>query len=195
MNFQNLIFLITFIVIGSTIFITSCSNKVRINEKKFIPLESFYNLKAKTIDDEIISMSQFKGKKILIVNVASECGYTPQYESLQKLYDMNQDDLHILAFPSNDFLNQEPGTSSEIKKFCRVNFGIKFDIFEKVSVTGKNAHPIYEWLSNKNINGWNGQKPTWNFNKYLIDENGYLIGYWASAIDPLSSTILDKITN
>ena len=195
MNFYNLIALITFITISSTIFITSCSNRVRINEESFIPLESFYNLKAKTIDGEIISMSQFRGKKILIVNVASECGYTPQYESLQKLYDTNKDNLYILAFPSNDFLNQEPGSSSEIKKFCKVNFGIKFDIFEKISVTGQNIHPIYKWLSNKNLNGWNGQNPTWNFNKYLIDEKGNLIGYWASAIDPLSNAILDKVTN
>ncbi len=165
------------------------------NEENLIPSKSFYHLEAKTIDGGMISMSQFKGKKILIVNVASECGYTPQYQSLQNLYEKNKEDLHILAFPSNNFLNQEPGTSSEIKKFCKVNFGVKFDIFEKISVTGKNIHPIYEWLSNKKSNGWNEQKPTWNFNKYLIDENGSLIGYWASAIDPLSDTILNKINN
>ena len=184
-----------FIVLGSIIFISSCSQRTRINIENFTPLESFYELRAKTIDGEIITMSQFKGKKILIVNVASECGYAPQYESLQKLYSTNQDSLHILAFPSNDFLNQEPGAASEIKNFCKVNFGIKFDIFEKVSVTGKNTHPIYKWLSDKKFNGWNEQRPTWNFNKYLIDENGKLIGYWASAIDPLSDSILNKINN
>ena len=183
------------IVIGSIIFISSCSQRTRANTENSNPLESFYELSAKTIDGETISMSQFEGKKVLIVNVASECGYTPQYESLQKLYSMNQDNLHILAFPSNDFMNQEPGSASEIKNFCRVNFGVKFDIFEKVSVTGVSIHPIYNWLSNKKSNGWNEQKPNWNFNKYLIDENGKLIGYWASAIDPLSDSILNKITN
>ena len=180
-------------IICSLIFITSCSQKIKLNTEKRAPLKSFYDLEANTIDNEKIKMSQFKGKKILIVNVASECGYTSQYESLQKLYNTN--DLHILAFPSNNFLNQEPGSPSEIKKFCKVNFGVKFDIFEKISVTGKNMHPVYNWLSNKDLNGWNEQKPTWNFNKYLIDESGNLIGYWASAIDPLSDDILNKIIN
>jgi glutathione peroxidase len=183
------------IVIGSIVFISSCSQVTRENTENSIPLESFYDLRAKTIDGEIVLMSQYKGKKILIVNVASECGYTHQYEGLQELYSTNKDNLYILAFPSNDFMNQEPGSASEIKKFCRVNFGVKFDIFEKVSVTGKNIHPIYEWLSNKKFNGWNQQKPTWNFNKYLIDEKGNLIGYWAAAIDPLSDNILNKINN
>ena len=184
-----------FIVFSAIIFVGSCSQKTRVNTENFIPLQSFYDLYARTIDGEKVLMSQFKGKKILIVNVASECAYTPQYESLQKLYKTNQENLHILAFPSNDFMNQEPGSASEIKKFCRVNFGVKFDIFEKVSVLGKDIHPIYNWLSSKKSNGWNDQKPTWNFNKYLIDENGSLIGYWASAIDPLSDSILSKINN
>ena len=195
MILRTTITIVTFIVVGSIIFISSCSQRARENTENSTPLESFYELRAKTIDGKIVPMSQFKGKKILIVNVASECGYTPQYESLQKLYSTNQDNLHILAFPSNDFLNQEPGSASEIKNFCKVNFGIKFDIFEKVSVTGKSIHPIYKWLSNEKSNGWNRQKPTWNFNKYLIDENGKLIGYWASAIDPLSDSILNKINN
>ena len=149
MIFKTIIGFVASIIICSLIFITSCSQKIRLNVEKITPLKSFYDLEANTIDNEKIIMSQFKGKKILIVNVASECGYTPQYESLQKLYDTNKDNLYILAFPSNDFLNQEPGSSSEIKKFCKVNFGIKFDIFEKISVTGQNIHPVYRWLSNK----------------------------------------------
>ena len=195
MIFKTIIGFVASIIICSLIFITSCSQKIRLNVEKITPLKSFYDLEANTIDNEEIMMSQFKGKKILIVNVASECGYTPQYENLQKLYQNNYNNLYILAFPSNDFLNQEPGSSSEIKEFCKVNFGIKFDIFEKVSVNGENIHPIYNWLSNKELNGWNSQKPSWNFNKYLIDENGNLIGYWGAAIDPLSDEILSKITN
>ncbi len=195
MIFKTIIGFVASIIICSLIFITSCSQKIRLNVEKITPLKSFYDLEANTIDNEEIMMSQFKGKKILIVNVATECGYTPQYENLQKLYQNNYNNLYILAFPSNDFLNQEPGSSSEIKEFCKVNFGIKFDIFEKVSVNGENIHPIYNWLSNKELNGWNSQKPSWNFNKYLIDENGNLIGYWGAAIDPLSDEILSKITN
>jgi len=195
MILKTIIGFIVSIIICSLIFVTSCSQKIRINVGGINSLKSFYDLEANTIDDEKIRMSQFKGKKILIVNVASECGYTHQYGSLQKLYEDNYNNLYILAFPSNDFLNQEPGSSSEIKEFCKVNFGIKFNIFEKISVNGKNIHPIYNWLSNKELNGWNSQKPSWNFNKYLIDENGNLIGYWAAAIDPLSDDILSKINN
>ena len=172
-----------------------CAYLSKENSKKIKPNQSFYNLEAKNINGENVSMSVFKDKKVLIVNVASECGFTPQYESLQKLYDLYKDDLYILAFPSNDFLKQEPGSNQEIKKFCQVNYGIKFDIFEKISVKGNNLHPIYEWLSNSNLNGWNNQPPIWNFSKYLIDKDGSLIGFWGPKVDPLSSKILDKLNN
>ncbi len=179
----------------SAMFIISCSRISKSNQNNKKPLSSFYELTAKDISGEDILMSTFKDKKILIVNVASECGYTPQYKELQKLYDEYKNNLHILAFPSNDFLNQEPGSNKQIKNFCEVNFGIKFDIFEKISVKGNNISPIYRWLSNKSENGWNNRQPIWNFCKYLIDENGTLIGFWGPSVTPLSNEILNKIKN
>tara|TARA_Y100001934_G_scaffold232821_1_gene281881 strand:- start:558 stop:1073 length:516 start_codon:yes stop_codon:yes gene_type:complete len=166
-----------------------------INSKNKKPNSSFYDLKAIGINGEEILMSDYQGKKILIVNVASKCGYTPQYESLQKLYEKNQDSLYILAFPSNDFLKQEPGTNEEIKTFCKVNFGVQFDIFEKISVKGNDIHPIYNWLSSKSLNGWNSKSPVWNFSKYLIDENGSLIGVWGPSIDPQSNEIKSRLSS
>ena len=189
---------LTFILISITlvcifIFISRCSNIVKLNKDNRAPLESFYDLEANDIDGNPISMSKYKDKKILIVNVASKCGYTPQYKELQQLDNDYKDKLHILAFPSNDFLGQEPGTNNEIKSFCEVNCGVKFDIFEKISVKGKNIHSIYDWLSDKNKNGWNNQTPTWNFSKYLINEKGELIGLWGPKISPLSNEIISKI--
>ena len=180
--------LISFSLIG-------CMKLNHINSKNKKPNSSFYDLKAIGINGEEILMSNYQGKKILIVNVASKCGYTPQYESLQKLYEKNQDSLYILAFPSNDFLKQEPGTNEEIKTFCKVNFGVQFDIFEKISVKGNDIHPIYNWLSSKSLNGWNSKSPVWNFSKYLIDENGSLIGVWGPSIDPQSNEIKSRLSS
>ena len=182
------IVLISFSLLG-------CMKLNHINSKNKKPNSSFYDLKAIDINGEEILMSDYQGKKILIVNVASKCGYTPQYESLQKLYEKNQDSLYILAFPSNDFLKQEPGTNEEIKTFCKVNFGVQFDIFEKISVKGNDIHPIYNWLSSKSLNGWNSKSPVWNFSKYLIDENGSLIGVWGPLIDPQSNEIKSRLSS
>ena len=182
------IVLISFSLLG-------CMKLNHINSKNKKPNSSFYDLKAIGINGEEILMSNYQGKKILIVNVASKCGYTPQYESLQKLYEKNQDSLYILAFPSNDFLKQEPGTNEEIKTFCKVNFGVQFDIFEKISVKGNDIHPIYNWLSSKSLNGWNSKSPVWNFSKYLIDENGSLIGVWGPSIDPQSNEIKSRLSS
>ena len=182
------IVLISFSLLG-------CMKLNHINSKNKKPNSSFYDLKAIDINGEEILMSDYQGKKILIVNVASKCGYTPQYESLQKLYEKNQDSLYILAFPSNDFLKQEPGTNEEIKTFCKVNFGVQFDIFEKISVKGNDIHPIYNWLSSKSLNGWNSKSPVWNFSKYLIDENGSLIGVWGPSIDPQSNEIKSRLSS
>ena len=184
------------IIIGLISFsLLGCMKLKHINSQNKKPNSSFYDLKAIGINGEEILMSNYRGKKTLIVNVASKCGYTPQYESLQKLYADNQDKLNILAFPSNDFLKQEPGTNEEIKTFCKVNFGIQFDIFEKISVKGDNIHPIYNWLSNKKLNGWNSKSPVWNFSKYLIDENGFLIGFWGPSIDPQSHEIKSRLSS
>ena len=130
-----------------------------------------------------------KIKKILIVNVASKCGYTYQYEGLQKLQDIYQDKVIVLGFPANDFFNQESGSNEEIEEFCETNYGITFPMFEKTTTKGKKQSPIYQWLTNKDFNGWNAQRPTWNFCKYLVNEDGELVGFFDSKVKPLSEEI------
>lgn len=154
---------------------------------------SFYQFKMKTIDGKEIDFSQFKGKKVLIVNVASKCGFTPQYEDLQQLHEQYGDKVVILGMPANNFGQQEPGTNQEIASFCKLNYGVTFQMFQKVSVKGDDQHPLYKWLSHKNLNGWNDQAPTWNFCKYLIDENGNLVKFYGSKVKPLSEEILSQI--
>jgi len=187
------VIIITAIILLISFSIFGCMKLKHINNQNKKPDKSFYDLKAKDINGKEILMSDYKDKKILIVNVASKCGYTPQYESLQNLYEDYKGNLCILAFPSNDFLNQEPGTNQEIKTFCKTNFGVQFDIFEKISVKGDDIHPIYSWLSNKKNNGWNNKNPIWNFSKYLIDEDGVLVGFWGPSIDPQSDEIKSKL--
>jgi len=157
--------------------------------------KSIYDYSAKSIDGKLISLSNYKGKKILIVNVASKCGYTYQYEGLEKLQKQFPDKLVVLGFPANNFLFQEPGSNQKIKTFCRTQFGITFQLFEKISVRGWNMHDIYVWLTNKELNGWNDQKPSWNFNKYLLDEQGQLIKYFNASVKPLSTELVDLIKN
>ena len=182
-----------YFLLSSIMLVLSCGNLSETNTNDIQPIKSFYNLKAKDIEGTYIPMSDYKDKKILIVNVASKCGYTPQYKSLQELYETYKDNLYILAFPSNDFLGQEPGTNKDIKNFCEINFGVQFDIFEKISVKGSNIHPVYNWLSDKKLNGWNNNGPTWNFSKYLIDKDGNLAGYWGASIAPQSEEIVKLI--
>jgi glutathione peroxidase len=136
-------------------------------------------------------MSSLKGYKVMIVNVASKCGYTPQYEELQKLYDRYKDNnFVIVAFPANNFGNQEPGTNAEIKEFCRVNYGVTFPMMQKISVKGEDQAPIYKWLTQKSENGVIDQEVTWNFQKYLIDENGKLSAVYLPKISPLDEKII-----
>ena len=123
------------------------------------------------IDGNTVNFSDYKGKKVLIVNVASKCGYTSQYKDLQELYNKYNDKITILAFPSNNFGFQEPGSNNQIEEFCETNFGIKFQLFEKSDVRGKNSNQVYKWLSSIEDNGWNDKSPRWNFFKYLVDEN------------------------
>ncbi len=149
--------------------------------------------KVKSIDGTEIDFGQYKGKKVLIVNVASECGYTPQYEDLQKLYEQYGDKLVILGFPANNFGGQEPGSNEEIQAFCKKNYGVTFPLFEKISVLGDDMHPLYKWLTNKELNGWNEQKPKWNFSKYLLDENGNLIKYYSSTVKPFDNEIVNEL--
>ena len=154
-----------------------------------LELQSFYDFHAQDIDGNIISMSAFKDKKVLVVNVASRCGYTPQYEGLQTLYETYKDSLVILGFPSNDFMWQEPGNNTEIKTFCQRTYGVTFPMFAKIHVKGRKQHPLYTWLSDSTMNGWNHENPSWNFNKYLLDEKGKLLERFGSSIEPLDTLI------
>ena len=156
-------------------------------------LEANPNAKVKSIDGAEYDYAQLKGKKVLIVNTASECGYTPQYEELEKLYQAYKDKLIILGFPANNFGGQEPGTNEEIKEFCKSKYSVTFPMFEKISVLGDDMVPIYKWLTSKDLNGWNDQQPKWNFNKYLLDEEGNLVKYYSSAVKPMSEEIVSQL--
>ena len=158
-------------------------------ENPQLELKSFYDFQAQDIEGNIISMNDFKGKKVLVVNVASRCGYTPQYEGLQKLYEAYGDSLVVLGFPSNDFMWQEPGSNTEIKTFCKTNYGVTFPMFSKIHVKDRKQHPIYDWLSDSKLNGWNDDSPSWNFNKYLLDENGAIIELYGADVKPLDTLI------
>ena len=166
-----------------TVFNLSYAEGMSVNDK------SFYALSAENISGEIINMNTFKDKKILVVNVASQCGYTHQYEGLQNLYETYGDSLVVLGFPSNDFMWQEPGNNTEIKTFCQRTYGVTFPMFAKIHVKGRKQHPLYTWLSDSTMNGWNNENPSWNFNKYLLDENGKLLEKFGSSIEPLDTLI------
>ncbi len=157
--------------------------------KPTIKVNNPYGFKLKTLDGNEITLEKFKGKKMLLVNVASKCGYTPQYKNLQALHDKYKDKLVVIGFPANNFGWQEPGNSGEIKEFCTKNYGVTFLMMEKISVKGKDMHPLYQWLSDKEQNGVTDDAPGWNFCKYLIDENGKIIKFFSSKVDPLSEEI------
>ena len=173
-------FQVIFLIIGLNLI--SNTNKMEMNQ-------SFYKLEINSISGEKINLADFKGKKILFVNVASECGFTPQYEGLQELYELYKDKLMIIGVPSNQFGGQEPGTATEIQSFCKLNYGVTFLITEKVDVKGKNQHPLYSWLTKKENNGVKNSSVKWNFQKYLVDENGGFIDYYFSLTKPMSRKI------
>ena len=152
-----------------------------------ITASSLYNFKLNSIEGKVIDFSQFKGKNILIVNTASKCGYTPQYADLQKLNDTFGSKVTILGFPANNFGGQEPGANAEIAAFCQKNYGVSFQMFEKISVKGSDQHPLYAWLKEKT-----GQEPTWNFCKYLIKADG-TVKYYKSSVNPMSKEITDEL--
>ena len=151
--------------------------------------KSLYDIKINSLQGKSIDFSSFKGKKILFVNVASKCGFTPQYKDLQKLHDQYQKSLVVIGVPCNQFGKQEPGNSNEIEEFCQVNYGVSFLITEKINVKGNHQHPLYAWLTSKTENGRKNSSVKWNFQKYLIDENGELIDYYFSMTSPSSSKI------
>ncbi len=154
----------------------------------------FYSFEVKDINGNAYDLSQLKGKKVLIVNTASKCGYTPQYEDLQKLYEKyGGDEFTIIGFPANNFMNQEPGSNSEIKEFCTNEYGVSFPMMSKISVKGDDIHPLYEWLTQKEKNGKENAKVKWNFQKFMIDENGNWAGYAKPGTKPFDEDIVDWI--
>ncbi|CCH55315.1 Peroxiredoxin [Fibrisoma limi BUZ 3] len=148
------------------------------------PAKTLYDFTVKSIDGKSVSLSGFKGKKVVVLNVASKCGYTPQYGDWEKFYKEHGSKIVVLGFPANDFASQEPGSNEEIATFCQKNYGVTFPMFEKVVVTGKEQAPLYKWLSSKSLNGWNDKAPTWNFCKYVINEQGQLTHFFASGVKP-----------
>jgi glutathione peroxidase len=153
----------------------------------FTSANSVYDFKMNSIDGKEIDFSQYKGKNLLIVNVASKCGYTPQYTDLEKLHEDFGDKIVVLGFPANNFGSQEPGTNTEIAEFCQKNYGVKFQMFEKISVKGDDQHPLYQFLKEKT-----GQEPGWNFCKYLVKPDG-TVKFFNSKVKPLDSQIVDAL--
>lgn len=154
--------------------------------------QNIYQFKMKGIDGKEIDFSQFKGKKVVILNTASKCGYTPQYADWEKFHKENKD-VVVLGFPANEFGGQEPGTNTEIASFCQKNYGVSFQMMEKVVVKGEGKCTLYQWLTDKSKNGWNEKEPSWNFCKYVINEKGELTNFFASGIKPSSNEFLEAL--
>lgn len=148
---------------------------------------TLYDFKVNSLDGKLIDFSQYKGKTVLIVNTASECGYTPQYADLQKLHETMGDKVVILGFPANNFGGQEPGSNAQIATFCQKNYGVTFQMFEKISVKGADQHPLYAWLKEKT-----GQEPSWNFCKYLVKPDG-TVKFYKSSVKPMDAEITSQL--
>jgi glutathione peroxidase len=197
MNMKKLILMVSF---GALFFFSKCA---RTQERPAtLPASAngaektsaFYNFKLKTLDGKEFDFATLKGKKVLIVNTASKCGYTPQYAGLEKLYHAYKGkNVEILGIPANNFMAQEPGNNGEIKEFCTKNYGVTFTMFEKMDVKGDTKAPLYKWLSSKSKNGWNNDEPSWNFCKYLINEKGELVAFFPSKVEPTDKQITDKL--
>lgn len=155
--------------------------------------KSIYDFEVEGLDGGKINFADFKGKKILIVNTASKCGYTPQYEGLEALYKKYQDKLVIVGFPANNFAFQEPGSNEKIAEFCKKNYGVTFPMAAKIDVKGRDMAPIYHWLTKKEYNGYDSSSVKWNFQKYLVDENGKLVGIFGSKVKPESEELISAI--
>lgn len=158
--------------------------------------QSVYDFAVTDIDGHAVSLAQFRGRVLLIVNVASKCAFTRQYEALQRLYDTYRErGLAVLGFPANDFLWQEPGTNAEIKSFCTIRYGVTFPMFAKISVKGAAQHPLYRFLTDKRTNPHFGGRITWNFNKFLIGRDGAILARFAARTRPDSPKVLDAVEN
>ena len=174
--------------------ISGKNSKVFTNESPAVPPQSLYDLSVTLNNGESIPLSNYRGKKLLLVNTASDCGYTDQYDDLQKLYDENKDNLVIIGFPANDFKEQEKGTDEEIARFCKLNYGVTFPLAKKSTVkAGPDQNPVFQWLTDKNKNGWTSKKPSWNFSKYLVNEKGVLVNYFDPTISPTGKEVIEAI--
>jgi glutathione peroxidase len=175
---------------------TAGSKQVQENKASVKGTVEFYTLTTKDIAGNTFSFEQFKGKKVLIVNTASDCGYTGQYENLEKLSKQFKDNLVVVGFPANDFKNQETKDDQAIAAFCQKNYGVSFPLMAKSVVVKSNAqNSVYSWLTNATFNGWCNQAPAWNFCKYLVNEQGVLTHYFPMSIDPLDPIVLEAIKN
>ena len=192
MQIKNIGTSVLFLVLA--FLITSCEQQPS-NKKSEANMQSkIYSFTMNDIDGKAVSLSQYQGKVLLIVNVASKCGYTKQYAGLQKLYEKYKDNgFVILAFPANNFLRQEPGTDSEIKAFCTTKFNVTFPIFSKISVKGKDIHPLYQYLTNPEENREFGKPIKWNFNKFLIGKDGETIARFPSKVAPMDASLLEAL--
>jgi glutathione peroxidase len=188
-NFKNKYIIMKTIKISLMFFLLTFSSLVIAQDS------GFYGFKVKTLDGGEFDFSTLKGKKVMIVNTASKCGFTPQYKELEEVYEQYKGDLVIIGFPANNFANQEPGSASEIRKFCTENYGVTFPMMAKISVKGDDMAPIYKWLTSKKENGVMDSEVKWNFQKYLIDENGKLVDVVYSKEKPDSEKIIAWITS
>jgi len=177
------------IVLSTLVLVSIVSNsQTKINQNM-----SLYTIEINSLDGKPIHLNDYKGKYMLFVNVASECGFTGQYEDLQKLYDTYQDKLMVIGVPCNQFGSQEPGTADQIQSFCSKNYGVTFLMTEKINVKGELQHPLYKWLTDKELNGVKSTSVKWNFQKYLVDDKGNFIDYFYSITKPLSSKITRQL--
>jgi glutathione peroxidase len=157
------------------------------------PNESFFALTFSLNDGTTLNFADLKGKKVLLVNTASNCGYTNQYEALQQLHEQYGSELMVIGFPANDFKEQEKGTDEQIASFCKLNYGVTFRLAKKSSVIGTEQNDVFRWLTDKTKNGWNEQQPTWNFSKYLVSEEGVLLNYFDPGVSPMSKEVIAAI--
>ncbi len=169
---------------------TANSNTLALNNS--INETSFHDFVVKDINGQDFAFNKLKGKRVLIVNTASKCGFTPQYEDLQKLYEQyGGENFEIIGFPCNQFMGQEPGSNEEIKAFCQKNYGVSFPMMDKIDVKGDAQHPLYTWLTDANLNGVDDAKVSWNFNKFLVDENGNWVAHLGSRTNPLDEEVVN----
>lgn len=169
-------------------------NVTKLSKANVQPPVSFYSLKDTMNNGALFDFSALQGRKVLLVNTASDCGYTDQYDALQKLYEQYHYELTVIAFPANDFKQQEKGTDEEIAQFCKLNYGVTFPLMKKTVVKkGSSQSPVFQWLTDSTKNGWNNKPPSWNFCKYLVNENGVLTNYFGASISPTSKEVIDAI--